>query len=134
MAQLFSEDWMKQLQGAWNSDPEVKDKLAEINFNSTIVCGFKSDDTPTGVFVVENGECVRAGSWDGESADWDMRADRDNWMKWMKKPLGMTSMGMAVATGKLKFNEGDFKAMIKNPSMAGPFIKSFSLMSQIGGE
>jgi len=43
-------------------------------------------------------------------------------------------MGMAVATGKLKFNSGDFGAMIKNPSMAGPFVESFSLMSQIGGE
>lgn len=134
MAQLFSDEWMNQLKDAWNADPEVKDKLAEINFNSVIVCGFKGDDNPTGVFVVENGECVRAGDWDGETADWDMRADKANWMKWMKKPLGMTSMGMAVATGKLKFNSGDFGAMIKNPSMAGPFVKSFSLMSQIGGE
>jgi hypothetical protein len=33
--------------------------------------------------------------------------------------------------GKLKFVKGDFAAMIKNPSMAGPFIKSFSLMSEI---
>ncbi|MBO1927801.1 SCP2 sterol-binding domain-containing protein [Thiomicrorhabdus sp. 6S2-11] len=132
MADLFSEEWMNQLKDAWNSEPEVKDKLAEINFSSTICCGFKGDNSPTGVFVVENGECVRAGSWNGESADWDMRADTDNWKKWMKKPLGMTSMGMAVATGKLKFNSGDFGAMIKNPSMAGPFIKSFSLMSKIG--
>ena len=63
-----------------------------------------------------------------------MRADKENWMKWMKKPLGMTSMGMAVATGKLKFSSGDFGAMIKNPSMAGPFIKSFAIMADIGGE
>lgn len=134
MAAIFSDEWMNQLKDAWNADPEVKDKLAEIGFNSVIVCGFKGEDNPTGVFVVENGECVRAGDWDGEEADWDMRADHGNWMKWIKKPLGMTSMGMAVATGKLKFNTGDFGAMIKNPSMAGPFVKSFSLMSQIGGE
>jgi len=134
MAVLFSEEWMNQLKDAWNGDPEVKDKLAEIGFNSTIVCGLKDDENPMGVFVVENGECVRAGTWDGETADWDMRADKDNWMKWLKKPLGMTSMGMAVTTGKLKFKSGDFGAMIKNPSMAGPFIKSFGLMSQIGGE
>lgn len=82
--------------------------------------------------MVENGECVRAGSWNGEAADWDMRADADNRGNWLKKPLGMTSMGMAVTTGELKFNKGDFGAMIKNPSMAGPFVKSFALMSQIG--
>lgn len=134
MAQLFSDEWMNQLKDAWNAEPEVKDRLAEIGFNSTIVCGFKKDDNPIGVFVVENGTCVRAGSWRGESSDWDMRADKESWMKWMKKPLGMTSMGMAVATGKLKFAEGDFGVMIKNPSMAGPFIKSFSLMAGIGGE
>ncbi|BBP47074.1 hypothetical protein THMIRHAS_24470 [Thiosulfatimonas sediminis] len=132
MAELFSDDWMNQLKDAWNADPEVKDALAKINFCSTISCGFKSDDNPTGVFVVENGECTRAGNWNGETSDWDMRADEDNWQKWMKKPLGMTSMGMAVATGKLKFAKGDFGSMIKNPSMAGPFIKSFALMSKIG--
>ena len=60
MAELFSSDWMNSLKDAWNADPEVKDKLAEIGFNSVITCGFKDEDTPRGVFVVENGECVRA--------------------------------------------------------------------------
>jgi len=36
--------------------------------------------------------------------------------------------------GKLKFAKGDFGSMIKDPRLAGPFIKSFALMSQIGGE
>jgi len=52
MAQLFSEAWMNQLKDAWNADPEVKDKLAEISFNSVIVCGFKDEENPSGVFVV----------------------------------------------------------------------------------
>jgi len=43
-------------------------------------------------------------------------------------------MGMAVTMGKLKFATGDFGAMIKNPKMAVPFVKSFGLMSKIGGE
>ncbi len=43
-------------------------------------------------------------------------------------------MGVAVTTGKLKFATGDYASMIKNPKMAGPFIKSFALMSEIGGE
>ncbi|MGD2083598.1 MAG: SCP2 sterol-binding domain-containing protein [Chromatiales bacterium] len=134
MAELFSEQWMSQLKDAWNADPEVKDKLAEIDFSSVITCGYKGEDDPRGVFVVEKGECVRAGAWQGEQPNWDMRADRKDWLKWIDKPLGMTSMGMAYASGKLKFFKGDFKAMIKDPRMAGPFVKSFGLMSKIGGE
>lgn len=34
-------------------------------------------------------------------------------------------------TGKLKFKEGDYKAMLKDPRMANPFVKSFGLMQQI---
>ena len=60
-----------------------------------------------------------------------MRADEKNWDKWTNKPLNMASMGLAFKTGKLKFVTGDFKAMIKNPSMAGPFVKSFALMGKI---
>jgi len=131
MAQLFSDEWINALKDSWNNTPEVKDKLAEINFSSNIACGFKGDDKPSCIFVVENGEAVRAGLYNGEKTDWDMRADEKNWNAWAEKPLTMTTMGLAVTTGKLKFASGDFKAMIKNPSMAGPFIKSFALMGEI---
>lgn len=134
MAELFSDDWMKQLRDEWNNEPEVKDKLADIGFNSVICCGFKNEADPRGVFVVENGECVRAGTWDGEKGDWDMRADKKDWMKWMEKGIGMAGLGMAFTTGKLKFLEGDYKGMLKDPRMAGPFVKSFSLMGKVGGE
>ncbi len=96
-----------------------------------ITCGFKGDAHPLCVFVVEEGIAVSAGLYDGERADWDMRASDKDWAKWMNKPLTMTSMGMAFATGKLKFVEGDFKAMIKTPSMAVPFVRSFGLMTEI---
>ena len=43
----------------------------------------------------------------------------------------MASMGLAFTIGKLKFNTGDFKAMIKNPSMAEPFVKRLALMTKI---
>ncbi len=134
MAELFSDEWMKQLKDAWNAEPEVKDRLAEIGFNSVITCGFKDEEQPRGVFVVENGECVRAGTYNGEEPDWDMRADKKDWMKWVEKGIGMAGMGMAFTTGKLKFLKGDFKGMIKDPRMAGPFVKSFGLMKQIGAE
>lgn len=131
MAELFSDEWMKALKDAWNAEPEVKDKLAEIGFNSIIACGFKGEDQPRGVFVVENGECVRAGDYDGTAPDWDMRADPDNWKKWARDGIGITGLGTAFAMGKLKFLTGDFKGMIKDPRMAGPFVKSFALMGKI---
>ena len=136
MAALFSDEWMKQLMEAWNNEPEVKDKLAEIGFNSVIFCGFKNEDDPRGVFVVENGVCVRAGAWSaGEpEANWDMRADLGDWLKWVKKGIGMMGMGTAFATGKLKFKVGDYKAMMKDPRMANPFVKSFGLMQKIGAD
>ena len=136
MAALFSDEWMKQLKDAWNAEPEVKDKLAEIGFSSVIVCGFKNEDHPRGVFVVENGDCVRAGSWaeSDPAPNWDMRADIDDWLKWVKKGIGMMGMGTAFATGKLKFKVGDYKAMMKDPRMANPFVKSFGLMQKIGAD
>lgn len=131
MAEMFSAEWMNALKDEWNNEPEVKDKLAEIGFNSIIACGFKGEDQPRGIFVVENGECVRAGDYDGTAPDWDMRADIGNWKKWAKDGIGMTGLGTAFAMGKLKFLTGDFKAMIKDPRMAGPFVKSFSLMGKV---
>ena len=131
MIELFSDEWINKLKDLWNNDPEVSDKLAEINFSSTITCGFKNEDKPRCVFVVENGKAISAGLYNGETPDWDMRADEKNWKKWAEKPLNMASMGFAFTTGKLKFQKGDFKAMIKNPSMAVPFVKSFGLMGKI---
>lgn len=134
MPQLFSPEWMNQLKDLWNAEPEIKDKLASIGFNSVITCGFKGEDKPLGVFVVENGECVRAGAYNGETPDWDMRADRKDWLKWTKEPLGMVGLGTAYTFGKLKFLKGDYGSMIKNPAMAGPFVKSFGLMAKIPTE
>ena len=134
MAKLFSAEWMNQLKDGWNNDPDVSGKLADIGFNSIIPCGFKDEADPRGVFVVENGECVRAGDYGGESPDWDMRASRADWMKWVEKGISMAGMGTAFAMGKLKFKHGDFKSMIKDPRMAGPFVKSFGLMQRIGAE
>lgn len=131
MADLFSNEWINSLKDLWNDAPEVSDKLAEINFTSNIACGFKDDDKPSCIFVVENGKAVSAGLYNGENTDWDMRASKEDWAKWVETPLTMVTMGIAVTTGKLKFATGDYAAMIKNPSMAGPFIKSFALMTNI---
>ncbi len=58
-------------------------------------------------FVVENGKAVSAGLYNDEPLDWDMRATKENWEKWAKKPLTMASIGIAVATGKVNVEKGD---------------------------
>ena len=131
MSALFSDEWMKKFQQEWNNEPDLSDALQKIEFSSVIGYGFKGDDKALGYIKVENGKVTDAGSFDGQSLNWDMRADPANWEKWFQKDLGMTGLGMAVTTGKLKFSEGDFKAMVKDPRMATPFIKSFSVMGRV---
>lgn len=128
MADLFSDDWMKGFMERWNADAELAGALEAISFNSNIGYGFDGEDQPRGVLKVENGHVVEAGSYDGCELNWDLRASEDNWQKWLDKPPGMMGLGAAYTTRKLKFNVGDYSAMVKDPRMAGPFIKSFAAM------
>lgn len=130
MAELFSDEWMKSFMEQWNADPELSSALAEINFNSLIGYGFPADDQPRGVLTIENGKAVAGGAFGGETLNWDLRATEEQWKKWMDKPPGMMGLGTAFATGKIKFKIGDYSAMVKDPRMAGPFIKSFSVMGR----
>ncbi len=130
MAELFSEEWMNSFLEAWNIEPDLSDALEKINFNSTIGYGFDDEDNPRGVIQIENGKAVSAGPYSGEELNWDLRASEGNWGKWMSKPPGMVALGMAYTSRKLKFKVGDYGAMIKDPRMAGPFIKSFTAMSK----
>ena len=130
MADLFSDEWMKSYMEQWNAEPELSDALAQIGFNSVIAYGFDGEDQPRGVLSVENGKAVSAGAYNGEELNWDLRASADHWNKWLSKPPGMMGLGMAYTSRKLKFNVGDYAAMIKDPRMAGPFIKSFAVMAR----
>lgn len=131
MSDLFSDEWMKSFQGIWNAEPDLKDALAELGFNSVIGYGVPGEEGPRGFISVENGEVVDAAGYNGQDLNWDIRADQKNWDKWLSNGIGMAGMGMAVTTGKMKFQTGDFKAMIKDPRMAGPFIKSFEAMGKV---
>ncbi len=131
MADLFSDAWMKEFVEEWNKEPELADALAKINFNSSIAYGFHDDDKPKGILVISNGQAVTGGAYNGEEVNWDLRASADSWQKWLEKGLGMASLGAAYMTGKLKFKTGDYKAMIKDPRMAGPFVKSFTVMGRV---
>ena len=131
MAELFSAEWMNKFQEEWNNEPELADALAKIDFNSVIGYGFPGDATPVGVISIENGKATSSGAYNGEELNWDLRASADNWNKWGKKGVGMTGLGLAFTTGKLKFIVGDYGAMLKDPRMATPFIKSFSVMGRV---
>ena len=131
MADLFSADWMTSFLDHWNGEPELTGPLGEIGFNSAIGYGFPDDDQPRGVITIENGQATAAGAYNGEELNWDIRASEGQWTKWISKPPGMMGLGMAFTSGKMKFRVGDYAAMLKDPRMAGPFIKSFSVMGKV---
>ena len=131
MAALFSDDWMVDFGNAWNDEPDLGDALNKIAFNSVIGYGYEGEAAPRGYIRVENGYVTAAGAFAGEALNWDLRASPADWEKWCKSGIGMMSLGLAYTTGKLKFKVGDYGAMIKNPAMAGPFIKSFSVMGTV---
>jgi hypothetical protein len=131
MADLFSSEWMQAFGEQWNAEPELADALAKIHFNSVIGYGFEDDPTPIGVLTVNEGRVTSAGAYNGQSLNWDLRADREHWQQWKTKGLNMMGLSMAYISRKLQFRAGDYTAMIKDPRMAAPFIKSFAVMSRV---
>jgi hypothetical protein len=128
---LFGDVWMGKYKDAWNATGDVSDALAKINFDSTIAWGIAGEEQPRGVLVVKSGKAIHAGAYKGEELNWDLRATQESWGQWQQNPVGMAGLGVAVTTGKLKFATGDYASMLKNPGMAGPFVSSFGLMSQV---
>ena len=131
MSALFSDEWMKGFMEQWNAESDLVDALAAIGFNSVIGYGVPEDGQPRGVLVVENGKAVSAGAYNGEELNWDIRASDAQWQKWISKPPGMMGLGVAFTSGKMKFIVGDYGSMLKDPRMAKPFIKSFSVMARV---
>lgn len=131
MSDLFSASWMDRFKEEWNKEPELSAALEKISFNSVIGYGVDGEDKPRGVIKVENGKVTAAGDYTGESLNWDLRASEDNWKGWFNKDIGAVGLGTAYTTRKLKFESGDYAAMIKDPRMAAPFIKSFSVMGRV---
>lgn len=130
MAELFSEEWMQSFLTQWNAESDLVGALAQIGFSSVIGYGFEGEEQPRGVITVENGKAVAAGAYSGESLNWDIRCSEAQWKKWIGKPPGMMGLGVAFTSGKMKFKVGDYASMLKDPRMAGPFIKSFSVMGK----
>ena len=131
MADLFTEEWMSGFMEQWNAESELSEALAKIGFNSVIGYGFAGEGQPKGVLTVENGKATAAGAYDGQELNWDIRCKEAQWQKWISKPPGMMGLGLAFTSGKMKFVVGDYGSMLKDPRMAGPFIKSFSVMGRV---
>ena len=131
MSTLFSEAWMKQLQEKWNASTDITTPLTKAEFSARIGYGFKGDESATGLLVIENGMVTQAGAFDGDELDWDLRASPEKWTGWIENGFGLTKLGPAVATGALQFASGNYRQMIRNPSLANPFMHHFSLMQEV---
>ena len=134
MEELFTESWMQNLQQKWNADQEIVGPLATAGFSARIAYGFKGEDKPRGMLVIDNGKVIEAGNYIEGPLDWDLRAAPDHWLKWIEEGFGLTKLGPAVATGALQFASGNYRQMIRNPSLSHPFLQHFKLMSEIGSD
>lgn len=131
MGELFSTTWMKALQNKWNADAEIVNPLRLAGFSARIAYGFKGNELPHGLLVIENGLAVEAGGYVDGPLDWDLRAEPASWQKWISEGFGLTKLGPAVATGALQFAQGNYRQMIRNPALSHPFLHHFKLMSEI---
>lgn len=132
MGELFSETWMRQLQQKWNAATDIVEPLQKADFSARIGYGFKGEDTPRGILVIEHGRVIGAGNFDGGSLDWDLRATPEKWAGWLQEGFGLTKLGPAVATGALQFVTGNYRQMIRNPALSNPFLHHFDLMREVG--
>ncbi len=131
MNKLFSEQWIKSLGDAWNNDPKIVQPLHEAGFSSKISYGFIGDKYPKCLLDIVNGKIISADLYTSETVDWDLRADVQNWEKWVTRGFGLTKLGPAVATRTLQFAQGDYRQMIRNPLLSRPFLRHFVLMTQL---
>lgn len=131
MSDLFSPEWMGAYKNAWNNEPKLTEPLSEIGFSTAIGYGLLDDDKPRGVLLVENGKATSGGAYENQDMNWDIRAGADLWEQWMKSPPNLTQIGLAYTMRRLQFKQGDYAAMLKEPRMTGPFIKSFETMAQV---
>jgi hypothetical protein len=132
MGELFSQPWMQQLQTKWNATSSIVDPLQKAGFSARIGYGFKGENSPRGMLVIEHGRVIEAGNFDGGNLDWDLRATPEKWATWIAEGFGLTKLGPAVATGALQFATGNYRQMIRNPSLSHPFLHHFELMSDLG--
>lgn len=132
MTVFCSDAWLRAYSMAWNEEPGLRGALARVGFTARIGYGLIDEALPRGVLTVVEGVVIAAGPPDGTPLDWDLRARLTTWEQWLQRPPGLIALGAAYTIGELRFMAGDYAGMIKNPRLAGPFVKSFQVMTRIG--
>jgi hypothetical protein len=131
MADLFSNEWAQAYKDAWNADEEITASLERAGFNSVVAFGLPEDNDPAFVMAIHNGAISSVNNSPLEDVKWDIRATKDDWISLIVKPPGLMKLGIAYTSRKLRFKKGDYATMIKDPSLAGAFVKSFALMGKV---
>jgi hypothetical protein len=130
--EFFTHEWVEAFARKWNSDAEMVDPLAQIEFSAMVAFGYPNGDTPSVLFEVNHGEIKRAGLYNKvaklPTIDWDLRALPEQWTMWQTKPLTLSGLGVAVQNGQLQFKVGDYRKMIRTPNLANPFLRFFKLL------
>jgi len=130
MAELFSNEWMNNFMEQWNAETELIKPLEKARFTKVIGYGFDKEEKPVAFVSVENGKITSAGPYGDQKLDLDIRCGKSQWKKWLKKPPGMVSMGMAFSTGKIKLKVGDYREILKDSRVSSSFIRSFGVMAK----
>lgn len=132
MPELFSDEWSKAYKDAWNSDDDIVITLRDAGFSSVVAFGFPEDeDNPSFVMTINNGVMSSLEKKQEKEIEWDIRATKDDWLSLIEKPPGLMKLGIAYTSRQIRFKKGDYASMIKDPSLAGAFVRSFVLMSRV---
>ncbi len=131
MADLFSNEWAQSFKDAWNADEEITVSLQRAGFNSVVAFGMPENDEPSFVMTIENGVVSSVNTASVDDIKWDIRATAEDWLSLIVKPPGLMKLGIAYTSRKLRFRKGDYATMIRDPSLAGAFVKSFALMGKV---
>jgi len=131
MAELFSSEWAQSFKDAWNADEEITASLQRAGFDSVVAFGTPETDEPEFVMTIKGGIISSINTAAAEDIKWDIRATVDDWLSLIVKPPGLMKLGIAYTSRKLRFRKGDYATMIRDPSLAGAFVKSFALMGKV---
>ena len=131
MADLFSNEWAQAFKNAWNADEEITTSLQRVGFDSVVAFGLPADEVPAFIMTIQNGLVSSINTATIDEIKWDIRATKDNWLSLIVKPPGLMKLGIAYTSRKLRFTKGDYATMIRDPSLASAFVKSFALMGKV---
>lgn len=132
MSELFSDDWAKAYMDAWNADDDITLILKNAGFSSVVGFGFpEDDDDPSFVMTIDKGFVVSTEKKPQDVINWDIRAKKDDWISLIAKPPGLMKLGIAYTSRQIRFKKGDYATMIKDPNLAGAFVRSFVLMGKV---